>query len=109
MVPNGITHQVVTDDTEGVGAILDWLCLWLQIRHIDFTRWSQRKTDGQTDRQTDRQREREIWMCTNPGVCRKSPLDGRQFGDDIILGKINTSGSPFLVLYTSGHSKFKLR
>jgi len=25
MVPNGITHQVVTDDTEGVGAILDWL------------------------------------------------------------------------------------
>ena len=27
MVPNGITHQVVTDDTEGVGAILDWLLL----------------------------------------------------------------------------------
>ena len=27
MVPNGITHQVVTDDTEGVGAILDWLHL----------------------------------------------------------------------------------
>jgi len=25
MVPNGITHQVVNDDTEGVGAILDWL------------------------------------------------------------------------------------
>lgn len=25
MVPNGITHEVVTDDTEGVGAILDWL------------------------------------------------------------------------------------
>ena len=65
MVPNGITHQVVTDDTEGVGAILDWLCLWLQIRHIDFTRWSQRKTDGQTDRQTDRQteRERERYGC----------------------------------------------
>ena len=57
MVPNGITHQVVTDDTEGVGAILDWLCLWLQIRHIDL---SQRKTDGQTDRQTERERERDM-------------------------------------------------
>jgi len=30
MVPNGITHEVVTDDTEGVGAILDWL-------HLGFT------------------------------------------------------------------------
>eukprot|EP00933_Yihiella_yeosuensis_P020595 TRINITY_DN16471_c1_g1_i1.p1 TRINITY_DN16471_c1_g1~~TRINITY_DN16471_c1_g1_i1.p1 ORF type:complete len:1059 (-),score=252.45 TRINITY_DN16471_c1_g1_i1:316-3216(-) len=25
MVPNGITHQLVKDDNEGVGAILDWL------------------------------------------------------------------------------------
>jgi len=25
MVPNGVTHQVVSDDTEGVAAILDWL------------------------------------------------------------------------------------
>ena len=64
---------------------------------------------GVRERQTEREREREIWMCTNAGVFRKSPLDGRQFGDDIILGKINTSGSPCLVLYTSGHSKFKLR
>lgn len=31
MVPNGITHQVVTDDTEGVGAILDWLRLHLTL------------------------------------------------------------------------------
>ena len=31
MVPNGITHQVVTDDTEGVGAILDWLRLALAL------------------------------------------------------------------------------
>ena len=25
MVPNGVTHQVVTDDQEGMSAILDWL------------------------------------------------------------------------------------
>eukprot|EP00930_Biecheleria_cincta_P026761 TRINITY_DN18824_c0_g1_i1.p1 TRINITY_DN18824_c0_g1~~TRINITY_DN18824_c0_g1_i1.p1 ORF type:complete len:2162 (-),score=504.14 TRINITY_DN18824_c0_g1_i1:27-6512(-) len=25
MVPNGVTHQLVQNDTEGVGAILDWL------------------------------------------------------------------------------------
>ena len=25
MVPNGVTHQVVRDDQEGMGAILDWL------------------------------------------------------------------------------------
>lgn len=57
MVPNGITHQVVTDDTEGVGAILDWLCLWLQIRHIDFTCWSQRKTDR------ERERDMDVYKC----------------------------------------------
>eukprot|EP00971_Amphidinium_carterae_P040030 785699-Amphidinium_carterae.1 len=25
MVPNGVTHQLVQNDQEGVGAILDWL------------------------------------------------------------------------------------
>lgn len=25
MMPNGVTHQVVRDDQQGMGAILDWL------------------------------------------------------------------------------------